>query len=880
MLAVYLRQLDEQAQFYTISGKWVNRMEFRINFVVPRMISANQLNPILPYLPAEPVPRTSLDRLNMIDSSAPREAGAMIIAELNHFHRSATQIILKNVNQLNHAFDTVAHPTEISIATLEEITMKVLQIADLSELTYPALWAVYKTIAGNENFHVGSFHGREFPQIHVVSKKYAEELVRIRTWAREYQEQMITNVTGIESAPVEDNIINPFPGFLAKARALIAYSRKSRTVTKNGRVGPIQSDIEPAPLKVSKFNRNEQMIARFICEWSCHQFGVAKLTMPVILPMVLRATGMYDGFELDKSTAFVFSQEIGLLPSWTNKDCHNSMLPLQGYRDIMHKFRPATRYSKPVESFSDMTDSMAHFRKDWADMPVFCIDNSHVQDIDDGVSLEEIQGDASAYWVHIHTANPSAFIQPTSRSGQIAEELVASRYLIHERCPMLPGVLTETCFSLAKGRPCITFSAKVTSDGDIVETKISHGIIHNVKFITPAQLRRELHPERTQAPSLTIVVGRREVDSGSSCNPTRQNSETECAAVPEYILPSDLKILHKLSELGARRLRRRIQAGAITYPGRLKPQVSVDMGTTSVKIEGNHRFEPNEPIISLTTESFDPYQASLNDWTSDKMVENLMILAGEIAASWCIKRNIPVMYIGTLRNPEPPESPELYRQKFFDLIPNENSFARVPIIIRYIKLLGSSIFGPVPTEHIPLGVSAYCRVTSPLRRYGDLLNHWQIEAAIRQESATGSSLIGGTDENCLPFSFSRIKAMGPRILHYERLLRMLGTRSESHWTLQLLFRAFYFNEATLPLTLNVFILSTQTGNQALRFAWSIEIGFICDVPENEATSKQGGVFQGDIWEAKIKEIDCYDRRVRMEPIRLVSREVTQLFSHA
>ena len=521
-----------------------------------------------------------------------------------------------------------------------------------------------------------------------------------------------------------------------------------------------------------------------------------------------------------------------------------------------------------------MTDSMAPFRKDWADIPVFCIDDKYTKQIDDGVSIEEIQGNASACWVHVHVANPSAFINPTSSIARLAEELIASRYLVNESQPMISNALAQARFSLANGRPCITFSAKVTAAGDIAETKISHGIIRNVKFITPTTLDRELNSKRKHASSFTFVVGKREANLISPCNSIAQNPATEDPAESQRIHHSDLKLLRKLSEVSAARFQRRIQAGAIGHSRLTRHDVSVEPATTSAQNKVNRHFDPNDPIISVTTTTFD--HASVDEYMADAMVGSLMLLAGEVAASWCAERNIATTYIGTMRNPDPPESPELYRQKLLDAAMLQKGSLRSSVILYYTKLLGTTTLSPIPIKHLPLGLPAYCRTTSPLRRYGDLLTHWQIEAAIRQERATGRSLIGNSDGRYLPFSLSQIEALGPRIKFYEKLIRTRGERAENHWTIQLLFRAFYFNEATLPSTFTVHISHRRDSNQTTYYGRPIEIDIASEVPENEATRQQGGCFESDIWEARITEIDCYQQRVIMEAIRLVSREETSL----
>ena len=233
-------------------------------------------------------------------------------------------------------------------------------------------------------------------------------------------------------------------------------------------------------------------------------------------------------------------------------------------------------------------------------------------------------------------------------------------------------------------------------------------------------------------------------------------------------------------------------------------------------------------------------------------------------------------YSGILRNPEPLESPELYKQKILDPVTIEKGSAPVHTLAHYMKLIGIPVLSAIPMKHLLLGMPAYCRATSPLRRYTDLLVHWQIEAAIRREFETGSSLIGSTDHKYLPLSFSRVEALAPHIMHEEHLVKGTGKVSEIHWKVQLLFRAFYFQEATLPETFNVSIIMLRYVSPPIYLGSPVEIGIECDVPENDATREQGQIIPGDVWEARISEINCFYRQILMEPIRLVSREKTEL----
>ncbi|MBP5519556.1 MAG: RNB domain-containing ribonuclease [Treponema sp.] len=144
--------------------------------------------------------------------------------------------------------------------------------------------------------------------------------------------------------------------------------------------------------------------------------------------------------------------------------------------------------------------------------------------------------------------------------------------------------------------------------------------------------------------------------------------------------------LKPLFEIARKNKARREKNGAITIQ---MPEVSisVDKETKKVTIEPEERLESNE------------------------MIAELMILAGEGAARFAFKNQIPFMYISQ-------ESPD-----FPDNLPEgwAGQFAR-------IKCMRKRSVGITPAPHAGLGVSFYSQVTSPLRRYGDLISHEQLRA--------------------------------------------------------------------------------------------------------------------------------------------------------
>jgi exoribonuclease-2 len=97
---------------------------------------------------------------------------------------------------------------------------------------------------------------------------------------------------------------------------------------------------------------------------------------------------------------------------------------------------------------------------------------------------------------------------------------------------------------------------------------------------------------------------------------------------------------------------------------------------------------------------------------SRAMVTDLMLMAGEAAAAWCGGRALPIPYA---TQPAP------------DSIQHPEGMAAMFAYRRQFKPSRTSI---EPGPHFGLGLEAYARATSPLRRYADLLVHQQIRAAL------------------------------------------------------------------------------------------------------------------------------------------------------
>lgn len=135
-------------------------------------------------------------------------------------------------------------------------------------------------------------------------------------------------------------------------------------------------------------------------------------------------------------------------------------------------------------------------------------------------------------------------------------------------------------------------------------------------------------------------------------------------------------------------------------------------------IEVHVHVENGAPRISVRREE--------HDIPSHVLVSEFMILANEAVARYFIERQIPAVY----RGQPPPTEPITIGDVFTPL----DGFK-----IRRLLRKGETALDPI--RHAGLGIDAYLQITSPIRRYLDLVLHRQIKHAVVQ----GTPLYGRED---------------------------------------------------------------------------------------------------------------------------------------
>lgn len=114
-----------------------------------------------------------------------------------------------------------------------------------------------------------------------------------------------------------------------------------------------------------------------------------------------------------------------------------------------------------------------------------------------------------------------------------------------------------------------------------------------------------------------------------------------------------------------------------------------------------------------------PHLRVIEDTPARQMVAEMMVLTGEVAARFASQNGIPVPYrLQPAPDLPPPEVLDRYPQG------PVRSFA-------IMRCLSRAEVATQPGRHTGLGLDAYCQVTSPIRRYLDLVAHYQIKAFLR-----------------------------------------------------------------------------------------------------------------------------------------------------
>jgi len=265
----------------------------------------------------------------------------------------------------------------------------------------------------------------------------------------------------------------------------------------------------------------------------------------------------------------------------------------------------------------------------------------------------------------VHVADVSALAGPGSDVDVEARQRVTTVYLPQGPMPMLPDAVTEELgMGLREVSPALSFSFRLSDEGELEDIKVCKSLVKVTR--------------------LSYEEAARRLDEGD-------------------------EELGRMEAVADRFRDVRMESGALGFNF---PDAKV-----SVDAEGE---------VTIT---------SIPDLRSMDMVTEFMLMAGAAASNFAEEQGIPFLF----SSQDPPADPVPPQQKKGNKAvqkPPKKAPPPQPVkapstlseMFELRRRLSRSMIKCTPGFHSSLGMPLYSQVTSPLRRYGDLLLHQQLRS--------------------------------------------------------------------------------------------------------------------------------------------------------
>ncbi|KAI9057255.1 RNB-domain-containing protein [Trametes sanguinea] len=514
---------------------------------------------------------------------------------------------------------------------------------------------------------------------------------------------------------------------ISKHPAVDSFADKARALVLEYRQRALESWREPPsrhPLEGVEFTEEEMTILRFligsipVARTTQHDFYSAPVAH------VLKKIGLYVAENYDDFMLRSLLTEMGVIAPWEETITRDITRPKRIEQDPI-TIAPAVptplvpQVLGPDDLYShDIVETLRH---DFGNASVYVVDDWDAEELDDGVSVERDASDPDYIWLHVHIADPTSLLPPTHRIAQNAFRMAESRYLLDRSEPMLPRDLFHQ-FSLGntQGTPdkVLSFSGKVSPTGEIVDYKVRPAIVRNVRImrydegdaLLGATPNKPLYPFGQQPPPI----------------PKPHN-----ATIFEPSVKEDFQLLQEV----VNRLRgARLKSGAL---GIVSPTVEMTLSPRPFPEDllGRDDYQPSVfrgfPDLLYGVHQFKETGARF-------IVAESMKLAGRVASCFLRDRDIPALRrsVGNLQS------------EYVGGLDQAMAERDEEGIVDYARALQLRISAPpahyvtTPGMHSLLGIpegEGYVKVTSPLRRFGDTIAHWQIKHALLAEAGEKAS---------------------------------------------------------------------------------------------------------------------------------------------
>lgn len=514
-------------------------------------------------------------------------------------------------------------------------------------------------------------------------------------------------------------------------RTLNEFCDKVKVIMERAKVLRRQSTSTTPHEIPTDYNYTPTHTDREILRFLLDAFHVQRFTQlnPYSLPTsyILKRLGLLDDAEWPFDPLGPLQRvltDLGVFSPWADGSSFAARIESLAHQPIIKPLRTPAYPPKPLgpEDFY-ASDPLEALRHDFGDMPVYVIDDPSASELDDGVSIETIPSEPNNHWIHVHVADPTTLLPPTHALAHRAREMSESSYLVYGTRYMLPPETFER-FSFGhvaatkQPQPVMTFSLKVDMAGDIIDYKVRAALVQNIHIKT--------------YDAVDAILG---LPSSAPTFPFERPNPSLLSHPP--IEPTHVGQLKLLYEVSSRLVTNRT----------MRPVFSSSVSASEVRF--THRIASHLPSPSKETDILNMRQFKLYGGFPDMsysvmppeamvrgarvMVSEFMKGACRVASRFGIETGTPLVrrHGPGPSGPDPAAIERLIasRDELGTVDPYEVAKAMV-ILLRAVNTL-------TPKGHWALGIpdgEGYVKVTSPLRRYADLVAHWQIKHTLLANS--------------------------------------------------------------------------------------------------------------------------------------------------
>eukprot|EP00736_Rhodelphis_marinus_P009973 Rmarinus@m.18478 len=309
------------------------------------------------------------------------------------------------------------------------------------------------------------------------------------------------------------------------------------------------------------------------------------------------------------------------------------------------------------------------------------IDSADTTEVDDAISVS-----SDARHVRVYIADPSRVLPPGSPLHLSAKSRASTIYLPERRIPMLPAILGERVCSIVPSDMApipraLAFDLYFEEDGSLRHADVSTAEAPDVRRLT------------YDAVNTKFVFG----DDGEA---------------------TTLRNLHNIAE---KYRNYRLSQGAQLFDINVEPSVvGYRHSTSSDSTDGGSVLKDVPRGADRASWSAVVELKRADDTPAQRIVSEMMIATGEGAARIAAQSKLPVPFRGQ-------DTSHIDWERL-------SHYPDVVASHEMLSLLNRTIVSVNPTPHDLLGIPWYCQVTSPLRRYLDLIAHHQLRSLLDQQT--------------------------------------------------------------------------------------------------------------------------------------------------